>query len=264
VLDPPDKLIFPPLLSPTHSVVEVNIAIIVSSAPGFSRFIRLHLLEWGPVRSLRSRLSSSSYAQKSSPGGTLDGNSDSPNSSSIRKKHNKPRSGRFDRRRRRRHHDNTGSMIMLEDEEDRRGGGGAGAGKRGRYYIELNETWVGKSRNRSWLMKSQGTMFGGGGGGGGETQTETETEMEKQGGLGGGGAAGGDLGNEELRVESPRIFRTVDVDVESIRRFPVAGQGAYVVPQTVVPESLSPPSSPAPAHASTTVRAGGNLGGWRS
>ncbi|KAK4222513.1 hypothetical protein QBC38DRAFT_489724 [Podospora fimiseda] len=40
------------------TVVELNVAIIVASVPGFSRFVRVHLLHWPAVKSIQSKFSS--------------------------------------------------------------------------------------------------------------------------------------------------------------------------------------------------------------
>ncbi|KAK4220535.1 hypothetical protein QBC38DRAFT_378779 [Podospora fimiseda] len=40
------------------TVVELNVAIIVASVPGFSRFVRVHLMHWPAVKSIQSKFSS--------------------------------------------------------------------------------------------------------------------------------------------------------------------------------------------------------------
>ncbi len=42
-----------------YSVVEINIAIIVSSVPGFSKFMTVYINKWAPIRTLRSKIYSS-------------------------------------------------------------------------------------------------------------------------------------------------------------------------------------------------------------
>ena len=50
------------------SVVEINIAIVMSCVPGFSKFIRVYVSEWPPVKALRSRISSRNNSATDSRG----------------------------------------------------------------------------------------------------------------------------------------------------------------------------------------------------
>ncbi|KAK3940296.1 hypothetical protein QBC46DRAFT_354284 [Diplogelasinospora grovesii] len=46
------------------TVVEINIALIVCSVPGFSRFMRIYVSEWAPVKTLRSKIYGYSTSDK--------------------------------------------------------------------------------------------------------------------------------------------------------------------------------------------------------
>lgn len=62
----------------------MHITIIVGSVPGFSKFLRVHVSHWAPIKTFRSQLYGSGRATPSMPG------------SESRNARNKPRTGRED------------------------------------------------------------------------------------------------------------------------------------------------------------------------